>query len=100
MVANGKRNSRLNPNRYPGNGNAVAIEQSWRRFFFIKHNIRIKCIKMCAPHQIMSMYCGHAAQKKELLSMELLIARSDVVTVVTMHRLSHMFQHRIFNGYG
>ena len=81
MVANGKRNSMLNPNRYHGNGNAVAIEQSWRRFFFIK-KILIKCMKTCVCHQTMSVYCGQAAQKEEFLNMELLFANSDVATVV------------------
>ena len=63
MVVNGKRNTRLNPNRYPGNGNAVTIEQSWRRVFI--KNILIKCMKMCVCHQTMSVYCGQAAQKEE-----------------------------------
>ena len=30
----------------------------------------------------MSVYCGQAAQKEELLNIELLIANSDVATVV------------------
>ena len=80
MANNGKRNSRLNPNRYLGNGNVVAIEQSWRRVFI--KNILIKCMKTCVCHQTMSMYYGQAAQKGELLNMELLIADSDVATVV------------------
>ena len=74
MVANGKRKSRLNPNKPPGNGNAVANEQSWR-CFFIK-NILIKTF-VC--HQTMSVQCGQAAQNEELLNMELLIADAYVV---------------------
>ena len=80
MGTNGKRNSRLIPNRYPGNGNAVAIEQLWRREFI--KNVLIKCMKTCVCHQTMSVYCGQASQKEELLNMELLIADSDVATVV------------------
>ena len=80
MVANGKRNSRLNPNRHLHNGNAVATKQSWRRVFI--KNILIKCMKTCVCHQTMSVYCVSAAQKEELLNMELLIADSDVATVV------------------
>ena len=79
MVANGKRNRRLNPNRHLRNG-AVATKQSWRRVFI--KNILIKCMKTCVCHQTMSVYCGQAAQKEELLNMELLIADSDVATVV------------------
>ena len=48
--------------------------------FFIK-NILIKCMKTCVCHQTMSVYCGQAAQKEELLNMELLIADSDVATI-------------------
>ena len=80
MVVNGKCNRRLNPNRYPGNGNALAIEQLWRRVF-IKY-ILIKCMKTCVCHQTMSVYCGQAAQKEELLNIELLMADPDVATVV------------------
>ena len=80
MAASGKRNNRLNPNRHHGNGNAVAIEQSWRRRF--TKTIVLKCMKTCVCHQTMSVYCGQAAQKEELLNMELLIANSDVATVV------------------
>ena len=58
------------------------------------------------------MYCGQAAQKQELLNMELFIADSDVATdvatdvakdvatdvassAVTVYRLSYMHQLRI-----
>ena len=40
------------------------------------------CMKTCVCHQTMSVYCGQAAQKEELLNMELLIVNSDVATVV------------------
>ena len=45
-------------------------------------NILIKCMKTCVCHQTMSVYCGQAAQKEELLNIELLMANSDVATVV------------------
>ena len=43
MATNGNSNCMLNPNKYPDNGNAVVIEQSWRRVF--TKNIVIKCMK-------------------------------------------------------
>ena len=62
------------------NGNAVAIEQSWRKVF--TKNIVIKCMKTCVCHQSMSVCYGQAAKKETLLNTELLIADSGVSTAV------------------
>ena len=80
MATNGKCNCMLNPNKYLDNGNAVAIEQSWRRVF-IKTIVK-KCMKTCVCHQTMNVCYGQAAQKETFLNTELLIADSDVATVV------------------
>ena len=80
MATNGKCNWVLNPNKYPDNGNSVAIEQSWRRVF--TKTIVLNCMKTCFCHQTMSVCYGQAAQKENLLNTELLIADSDVATVV------------------
>ena len=80
MATNGKSNSRLNTNKYPDKGNAVATDQSWRRVFI--KTIVTKCMKTCVCHQTVSACYGQAAQKENILNTELLIAISDVATVV------------------
>ena len=66
-------------NRYFSNGNTVAIDHTRRRFFI--KNIVVKCMKTDACHQAMSVYKEQAAQKEELLNMDLLTGNSGVTTV-------------------
>ena len=49
---------------------------------FLNKNIVVKCMKTDACHQAMSVYKGQAAQKEELLDMDLLTDNSGVTTVI------------------
>ena len=95
MASNGKCNCILN--KCPNKGNAVAIEQSWRRRF--TKTIVLKCMKTCVCHQTMSVCYGQAAQKETFLNTVINCRfRCGYSRAVTVHRLSYMLQHRFTHG--
>ena len=98
VATRGKCKCMLNPNKYPDNGKAVAIEQSWRRVF--TKTIVLNCMKTCVCHQTISVCYGQAAQKEKQLNTELLINcrfRCGYSRAVTVHKLSYKLQHRIIH---
>ena len=84
----------LNPNKYPDNGNAVAIEQSWRRVFI--KTIVLNCMKTClSPNNECMLWSG--CTKGNIFKYGVINCRFrySYIRAVTVHRLSYMLQHRI-----